>query len=730
MGKIKNLITSKLSQWSWNESYVWILLILFLLISFQLKISAFNRYIAPSGCDPGNYLSAAYAFLGNDIAGFGLRYPPIFYLLVGLLIKLFDKFVVLKVTAVVVSIIIGIPFFVLARKISDNLISLVCTIFFVFFFEYFGMPAWGGYGNLLGIFFVIFFLLFFWNAVEKTSVRNLILTSFFFALVLGTHVLVLLFAALTVLVFVLFIIALNIRNASLQPLFARFKPLILAGITTLLFSLPFIPSYCLMLQDYPFSTSTNLSAQLQRFVSTSEGVIFCCGALGFFLLLFTFKKRIQVNTSYILMVALFLSPFLLSFVTPTLFSKVVRRVPIFWSIPVLLSVAISLNLAKRHLPKAFYYSLIFSLLIASAVWYIPRSVNHLYRAVDHYQVIKKDELSALSWIKHNTKISDRILCSGSSPERKLGWWVQGLTKRKAFSTEEAYWFKDFTFEREREEAEIASRILSEGDHILENGVIRVADYSFQKNVPNNPIIAVKNVGKYQNLIFINDSSVNLTFSTPVDPQKVYTVSPSHMQNKSIKINQTEEHGRLEYVFRCRQATIKRVVRLEKNANYVDISYKVDLINFTAKRFEVHIRSYLKSAHWETLGNSSIKLGQIIEGKRVDSKISVTQENAQYMGYELDQKTQPQSICYTFNSSKPTFHIKIRISFPSAAPRENKLIEIYNVLDLLKEYSIDYIFIDKTHQRRCMWLRASGHFENVFDTEKVSVFAVGKEGTVD
>jgi len=715
-------------KWSWKKNYAWILLILFLLISFLLKFSALNRYVAPSGSDPGNYLFVADAFQGNDIAGFGLRYPPLFYLLVSLTLKLFDEYTALKIIAGVVATIIGIPFFVLARKLSDGLIALICTVLFVFCFEYFGIPAWGGYGNLLGIFFLLFFLLFLSNAFERPSTKNLFFTALFFALILGVHVIVLVFTIFTILIFVLLAVVLDIQKM-LPRLHVLFRKSLICGFMSLVFSLPFLPSYYLMMQDYSFSTSANSSLDvLLRSIPTLQFILYSCAILISLYILFRYKGNIQINTVYILITALFLCPFLTSFATPPFSSKMIRRSPVFWCIPGLLSVAIALRLARKHFKKALVYSLFFSLFIASVVWFIPQSLNYLHRSVDYYQVIKDDELAALSWIIQNTNRNDVILCSGSHI-RKLGWWVQGSAKRKAISTEETYWFKDFTFEGEREEAEIASRILSEGDHIIENGLIRVADYSFQKDVDNNPVIALKDIGKYQNLILLNDSSVNLNFSTLSNPRKKYMISPWQSENKSIHIYQTEELGKLQYLFKWKNATIKRTVMLEKNAKYVDISYEVDLINATAESLEVCIWPYLALSQWKIFEDSSIGLVQNVEGKPICSNISLTLDDVECIDCELDQKNQSKYLSYRFASNKTSFHIKIRVNFQSAVIREIKPIEYYDIADLLKHRSIDYIFIDKSHQRRCKWLRESGYFKKVFDSQRIVIFRVNVEETV-
>lgn len=716
-----------------DKKYTWILLIFFLIVSFILKFSVLNKYPAPPGNDPGNYLTIASAFRGSDVTGFGLRFPPLFFLFLNFLLYFLDDFLALKIAGALTSTIIGIPFFFLVKKISDEPTALLSTVFFTFGFEFAGMPAWGGYGNLLGIFFLLWALYFLVKTLEEPCMKNEFLVGLFFALVVGTHQLVVLFFVSAMCVFVLFIFAF-VKEQSLNLL----KALLKCGVISFILSTPFVFFYYLMLNNYgglSVSSSSLLErygeilSALQRFFQIStlfRVIIMSLGLLGFF------KLKTKNREICLLLVSLFLSPF----VFPIFLPKMIWRVPTFLYISLLPSLALYLSytlsdvfnrFARKRFLKGTFLVVVLSLSVVGSVSFVYASVAYLSKSAEYFHIIKDDELDALNWIKENTNRSDLILCDGGSLRYKIGWWVQGLTLRKCFLTEQGFWVKDFTFSDERKEAETASRILSGGDYILENGIVRIAD-SLQERVVGHPVIAIKGIGKYQNSIFINDTNTYLNFSTISNPEKIWTITLADAENKSASIHWTEDYGEIKLRYTWPHVTITRSATLERNSQSVYIEYEVYLRNATMREFRVYIWPYipLHEYHINYL-SASAELIQVFGWhmrKPIKTKLSLASSSiAGQISYGVREEYDTPYVVYFFNDNRSYFYAKIKISFSDAIVVGDENVMGYRVVDLLENYDIDYVLSNKVDWRAYDWLKNSGHFNVVFENRGIVIFEV-------
>ncbi len=183
----------------------WLILLLVVLVSFAVKFEALNKNESAPSPDYGNYLTQVNIINGIDVEGSGLRYNPLYFAILDGFLSLTDPFTALKILASLTFSIAAIPFFLLAKRLSNSLIfSIVCSWLFIFFEGYSEMISWGGNPNFLGISFMLLALFFLVGYFKDASKKNLILTGFFLSLVVGTHFLV---AFYTLGAFLLFLFA-------------------------------------------------------------------------------------------------------------------------------------------------------------------------------------------------------------------------------------------------------------------------------------------------------------------------------------------------------------------------------------------------------------------------------------------------------------------------------------------------------------------------------------------
>ena len=119
-----------------KQWFYWLVLALIVTISFVIKFIALNKYEAPPGADYGNYLSQVNILHGYDLRGLGLRYNPLYFILLDAFLRITETFIALKIVASLLFSIIAIPFFLLLRKLSDSFTALLGAWFLVFFAGY------------------------------------------------------------------------------------------------------------------------------------------------------------------------------------------------------------------------------------------------------------------------------------------------------------------------------------------------------------------------------------------------------------------------------------------------------------------------------------------------------------------------------------------------------------------------------------------------------------------
>lgn len=689
-----------------------------------------NKYAAPPGADYGNYLTQVSILNGHDVNGLGLRYNPLFFVLLDPFLMFFDALTALKVVASLVFSTAAIPFFLLAKKLSNSYLAALITSWTFLFFEGFSeMIGWGGNPNFLGFSFMLLTLFFLVSSFEEASKKNILLTGFSLSLVIGTHFLVTAIAFLFLFVFAILALTLNREN------FKRSVKISLSVISvSAVFSLPYVPVYAAFVKysssdlvSFNFFNGVNAAiAGLEWMFRDQYLIVLAMTALGVLALLTHAKKN--RNDSLILL-SLFMVPFILGVLTEN-----PDRWFYFLPIPVMLSFALYLGglftaiRDKGRLKVLLVFCFILVIIVGTTI----TGINRLDTAVDYYQTIGNDELQALGWIKNETGPNATFATSGSNKNiggggNSYSWWIEGYSERKCIP---AGFPALYSYSDERNEVEVANNIFA-GTYTFEYGNMRVSEDS--PSGMCNPEIAAYINGQYQNLLFLSDGEESIALSPVGNNQTVWLEAPLYAVNKTVDMYYNGTWGNATFVYDWPSLKVTRTVIMDGGQS-VDVIFELAPANSTLGEFTVNIwGAFYTSLESFDVQNSSITLQQKLQtNDQVETRIAILNTNGEIENAQVfakDPKYSMPLVAYSLKPLQDDLSVHLRISIITKLPEANNgTVNFYNSYDLLKDLKIDYIFLNKDRTDEYnRFVSDSEHYTIVFENGSIVIFRVTLEG---
>jgi hypothetical protein len=454
------------------------------------------------GCDIANYLDTTNTFFGQDPTGFGLDRPPLIALPLKLFTLVFGDLTGVKLLGILVSVGIGIPFYLLAKRVSPGWIASAVTLLFVLTPAYSDMLTWG-YLSMFGILFGLLTLHCLLQVLEEPSKASIFLTGLFASLVVGFHQLSLAFFIPFFLIVTIGLFALN-RQAFLMD----FKALLAAVAIAVVLSLPYLPVYLRMLELQAPATSQAAFSLAPSFVPWLLGIVI---TLPLVVLALRWTWQQNRNIAIIASVLLLYSLTLTIFVFPSPFLELNRRAHYFMypAIWLLASVVLShlwswqeatIPVVHRRLPKSSAIALAVALLFPCLVM----SQLKLNRGQDVFGYLDNVRWETLARIRSDTP-TDASIAVYPNP---LGWWIEAESRRNT-----AYIANrdtvPYTFLRER--SLIAERVLSRNQG-FENGNLRLATTYPYSGAPGQPVLGVYVDGSYHDIMMFDDSTISLSMA--------------------------------------------------------------------------------------------------------------------------------------------------------------------------------------------------------------------------
>jgi hypothetical protein len=715
----------KIIENSIDKHYVvWIIAVFAL--SFIVKFSiVYTSKALPT--DYGGYLRWANVLRGIDITGKGLRYPPIYPIILNLFLIPFNQIIALQLCASLLYSIIAVPFFFLASKFcKNNILVVIASLLMVFNIFYSEMMGWGGNANILAISFMTAFLVFWLNTLENNhSKRDEILAALFFSLSVGSHYLVAAYLAIFFLV-----------SLSLMVIFRKYIPkkdfikrTLIVGLMGLLFSCLYINSYKYLLESSAlFETGIMLADQRSLenityllYKNIINIILTILGAVGIYIFA---KKKDKLKG--IIIGALFISGCI-----PLITQHPVRWL-YFWPIPIILGTVTLLESLitneklwqKYNLNKAVVAGITILIFV-----YMLNSVTYLQETCVYYTNLTSDGLDALKWIRNNTLINSIIATSG--PYRRggegtghnYGWWIEGYSERNCIPT---CYLRFLIYYDERILAQKANLIFS-GTDVLKNDYIMTAEtYGEKQGILDLGI----NIGDfYEKILFLNDSEVIIAYKQDSHFKNI-TLTDVGNKIKNIISQGNAKTLKIDYQSELLNAT--KEITVSDDSSLVDILFCFNYhaqptLNITSIAIPIFKSDFVDLTELNVNSDNSTTLHILSPMKAsVSTKIQIeyngTMEIKPYYSpwLEMAQKI----ITYNISQPRETNVIHFKVIFPKLVNSSHSQTEYYNAYELIDSLNISYIMINNNRKREYEWLASdTKNFTIVYSNKEITIFSV-------
>ena len=658
-----------------------IVLVTSLAIVFLLKYLTVAHHL-DMGCDIATYLATMNAFFGHDPTGLGLDRPPLIALTLKVLTLVFGDLNGVKLLGVLLSVAIGIPFYLIAKRVCQRWIAVAMTIVFVLTPAYSDMLTWG-YITMFGILFGLLTLHFFLLLLDKPSIANVFLTGLCASFIVGFHQLSL---AFLVPLFLLLVAALLVFNR--QGLLKSYKSLLAAGATSVILSIPYMPLYLRMLRMQAPASSASSVSFTPLYVQWMLGIVL---SLPLLVLALRWLWRRDKNIAITGAVLLLYSLALILFVLPPPFVELNRRAHYFMypAIWLLAGVVLShlwswqtlrISTVRRWLPKAGSIALVVALLCSTLVL----SQIKLIRGLDFFGYLDSTRRDAVSWIRDNTQDGASI---ATYPEA-MGWWIEAEADRNTATVTDRNTVP-YVFLRERSLA--AERFLSRNQG-LENGNLRLATTYPYSGAPGQPVLGVYVGGSYHDVMMFDDSSILLAMeggklaNLADDSQREFSISGDGESMTMTTLYQTEG------------AKVVQTATLHRDSQTAIISYNVQRDGASVTGLDVPVFfGFEPNSVSIAPDQRSIEVIQYLrtQSDRVVTRIDIGTEGATLQTPVTQED--PIDLSFNIQSDQAT----IAFSFDVAEPDFEGKTDVthYEVPQIIKDpalqhlSSIDYLAVD-------------------------------------
>jgi len=661
-----------------------------LTILFTVRCCVVAQHI-DMGNDIATYLSTMNGLFGHDVAGVGLNRPP----LIGLILKpftiVFGDLMGAKTLGALVSVAMGIPFYLLAKRTSRPWIAVAMSIVFVLMPAYSDMLAWG-YLTMFGMFFIMLTLHFLLRVLEQPSKFNIFLTGLSASFVVGFHQLSLAyFAPLCLLLFV----ALLLFNR--PNLIRNYKPLIATVIIAVVLSVPYIPTYLKLLRlqapavsDVPLISLTPMT-QVRAGFDFQVDPAWVPWLLGIVLLVplavatlrSTWRK--DRNTVIMLLVAFFYSLVLVLFVFPPPFLEINRRAHHFMYIPLWLLAGLSLShlwswqtVCHRSVPHWLPNLLTVVLVLALLSSTILPSWRGLVRGQDYYGYLDDQRWDAVGWIGVNTPEESSI---AAYPET-LGWWIDAESARWTASVADR---NTVPLQYLRERSLAADRILSRNQGV-ENGNLRLATTYPYRGAPGNPALGVYLGGFYRDVMMFDESSTVLT------PETDNGGALSSATLDSLSTSGNEDSRTMTTSYHIGDAVVTQTARLDRGAQDAVITYQFHAGSSPATGINIPV--LLAFAPDSVAIADSGRSIEVVQTFPDQAQSVSTQITIDASGCSLNAATRRPGLLdlsFSLQASEATMTFDFLVTEPTADRDED--VTYYQTPQVIGDYSIDYVAVD-------------------------------------
>jgi hypothetical protein len=715
-----NAFKNKLQSSMNKHYYLWIIAVFALSFSTKLLITYTSEGL---GTDYGAYLRLADTIRGLDITGNGLRYPPLFPLVLNGFLFFFDELTALRVLAALIYSIIAAPFFLLTRKIFKNpIIPVIASLLIVFNLFYSEMMGWGGNANVMALGFMILFFLFWLNSLENPNPRwNIVFASITLSLAIGTHYLV---GVYIIVFFLVFFVFLKLFATKLKIAKAMRKTLII-GLATSIFSIPYIFSYTYLLnstivQETGFAVADQLSLVNVAYLlskNITNIILLFLGILGIYILIKR-NKLVGLITASLLISACLL-----------LVTQHPVRWVYFWPIPVFLGISALIDefLYKRQKYLKNASDLIVTLGVFVLIFaYMASSVIFLQQAIEYYNPLTSETFAALRWLRNSTAGNSVIATSGPCRRggegvgQSYGWWIEGYSDRRCIATS---YLRFLIYNDEKVLAEKANIVFS-GSDVLSNNYVMAAE-TFGVGQGNTEVGV--NIGDfYEKILFFSDNATMISYE---DGSFRSNITFYQMKTKSKAVMQGENLATINVTYSADEDFIaNKAITISGDSSSIEISFKIQTKNnVTGLTIPIFRSDFVDLDSIVQSSNRNLSVG-VTTPMRVYLQAGIAAECEANTKVKIIVNSSPgedaEIASFSFSNLQRSASVIFRLNFPKLVNGSLSLVRYSNSYDLIKTLEINYVFVNKKRTREFLWLGSDKvHFLKEFENGEIAIFKV-------
>ncbi len=449
----ENTLKKKSGVHHFTEITVGFCLIVLWLI-FDRAIPVF-RFVAPTGADPGNWLSFAWEFGGEKIRMASGSYPPMVPLFLRALLYFLEPLLAVRIVGLTAYLLTAFAFFMMVR-IFTKLPWLIQVSFGLLFAGVRSLGetySFGGYPEILGFAFLIVSLFCSEMWLREGGRRWAFLSALFSAALVASHYLMATVYVFMMMVMIVFLIFLEMNQWRI--FFKRAFQLCLGTSVLSFFSSSSLLHYLGQVQGKP----TNPHGYVRTLHSMINAFNWMFGhssrllwgsMLLFSVILpfFVFRRRGIAS-----LVALTWGS--LIFFWGTLEIRSLHVLPL----GIILSLALALSeiwqrksFIVQKVVGVFSFFVIFLKVLTDSSAQFPQDLKW-------YEIITPPVLESLIWLKESTPQKSFIATTTIGiHNHPLGWWIEGFTKRPTlYQAPHGY----LSFKEEQHLAAIAEQLFSE-----------------------------------------------------------------------------------------------------------------------------------------------------------------------------------------------------------------------------------------------------------------------------
>ena len=439
------------------------------------------------GVDAGNYLTTMRQLFGADVTGMGLQRPPLVGIALWPLAHLFGPLTATKLLAVAVSVLMGVPFYLLCSRFVKKGIAAVFSLLFIFSPGYMDALNWGFLTLVgVGLFTLCFYLIYELVTAPSVSAGRVLsvgLCSLALAAANRSSTFV---YVVTVLTFGTAVLVARARQRRAAP------ELLLAALVALPLSLPFISTYLnvsFAVGDRGFLAAAHSPDDFRASWDTlcrffGNGVPLAWAAAAGFSLAGAVALYGRSRVGFALLMTLFLAPLAVCLLVT---GEIAERAAYFLYLPLWLGVAVCADVLLRAVGErrtvaagSSVWGLAALALVAALIAW--RGHVSLLQATEFYGYLGDEHVEAI-------EAADRQASAGAGVAYPwpLGQWTEGLAGRRILS---------------------APHAILTGERVATNGLTFVADAYSVSDVPMDPAVGVDN-GVFKQLLYLDDRLIQV-----------------------------------------------------------------------------------------------------------------------------------------------------------------------------------------------------------------------------